>query len=400
MATNLKLRNFKSAEDLCVPLAPLTVLTGLNGSGKSSVLQAIALLKQSVGAGDDLPSLRLRGDLLNLGLSEDVHFEGAESDEIEICLSADDGVLALKVAAEPGVDTLKPSGFQFTSEKLRESFQRFQYIQADRIAPASQYQVAGTPTQRSGWLGTRGEFAVDFLVRHADDRVASTRACPQADEFIAPALLKQVAPTDSLLDQTAGWLQQLSPGVRPSALRVDLADVSALRFNYTGTNIDSASRDHRAGNVGFGLTYCLPLIIACLAAPKGALLLLENPEAHLHPRGQAALGQLMAQCAADGVQIVVETHSDHVLNGVRLAVKRGIIIPSAVALHYFTRDLESGRSSVESPTLLSGGRLIHGPLDFLISGVGLLTNCWTSERCGHQSSFWITSLAFRKIAIV
>jgi len=145
---------------------------------------------------------------------------------------------------------------------------------------------------------------------------------------------------------------------------VELADAASLRFSYTGTSVDSGSREHRPSNVGFGLTYCLPIIVACLAAPKGALLLLENPEAHLHPRGQSALGQLLARCAADGVQIIVETHSDHVLNGIRIAAKRSEIPNEDVAVHFFSRNVENGESSITSPVLHANGRFSDWPDGF------------------------------------
>ena len=82
MLESIQLQNFKSARELQVKLAPLTVLTGLNGSGKSTVLQAIALLKQSLRSGAAAQRLLLQGPLVRLGRSEDVRFENAEADEI------------------------------------------------------------------------------------------------------------------------------------------------------------------------------------------------------------------------------------------------------------------------------------------------------------------------------
>ena len=195
-------------------------------------------------------------------------------------------------------------------------------------------------------------------------KVSPGRLYPRDHPTLSAELLNQVAPTESLLDQTSGWLQHLSPGVRPRAVAVELADAASLRFSYTGTSVDSGSREHRPANVGFGLTYCLPIIVACLAAPKGALLLLENPEAHLHPRGQSALGQLLARCAADGVQIIVETHSDHLLNGIRVAAKRAEIPNENVAVHFFCRNVETGESSITSPVLHSNGRFSDWPDGF------------------------------------
>ena len=364
MLERLELQNFKSARDLPIRLTALTVLTGLNGSGKSTVLQALALLKQSLRVGDGVQELALRGALIRLGRSEDVRFENATNDEIGFVIQTSKGRTSFTASAAPGADTLTLRCDGDVQAVVNELGSGFQFIQADRITPAVQYQQASTPERAAGWLGCGGEFTVDFLLQNETMKVSPGRLFPREHPTLSVELLKQVAPTESLLDQTSGWLQHLSPGVRPRAVAVELADAASLRFSYTGTSVDSGGREHRPSNVGFGLTYCLPIIVACLAAPKGALLLLENPEAHLHPRGQSALGQLLARCAADGVQIVVETHSDHVLNGIRVAAKRAEISSENVAVHFFSRNVESGESSITSPVLHANGRFSDWPEGF------------------------------------
>lgn len=364
MLDRIDLHNFKSAHNLPVRLSALTVLTGLNGSGKSSVLQALALLKQSL-RGDGQPQeLSLRGALVSLGRSEDVRFENATDDEIGFTILTSQGRTIMRALAEPGADTLKLRHDGDVKDVISALDIGFQFIQADRITPAVQYQQASTPERAAGWLGCGGEYTVDFLLQNESMKVSPGRLSPRDHPTLSAELLNQVAPTESLLDQTSGWLQHLSPGVRPRAVAVELADAASLRFSYTGTSVDSGSREHRPSNVGFGLTYCLPIIVACLSAPKGALLLLENPEAHLHPRGQSALGQLLARCAADGVQIIVETHSDHVLNGIRVATKHAEIPNESVAVHFFSRDVESGESSIVSPVLHANGRFSNWPDGF------------------------------------
>lgn len=364
MLSHLRLKNFKSARDLGVELRPLTVLAGLNGSGKSSVLQALALLKQTLDQGEAPATLPLRGPLVRLGRSEDVHFEGADSSELSLEVRSSMGVVRFASGAKDGADTLDLS-VDGDSASLKGLFNRwFQFIQADRITPAAQYDRASTLDQQRGWLGCRGEFTVDYLQRNESKRVADPRHCPGDVFGLDPKLLKLIAPTARLDDQTAAWLQMLSPGVRLRAIPVDLADATSLRFQYTSTEIASNIKDHRPSNVGFGLTYSLPIIVACLAADQGGLLLLENPEAHLHPRGQAALGRLLAMCCADGVQIIVETHSDHLLNGIRVAVKQLAIDAENVALHYCTRDVLSGETHIESPRILPDGQLDRWPDGF------------------------------------
>ena len=364
MLEHIELHNFKSARDLPVKLAQLTVLTGLNGSGKSTVLQALALLRQSLQVGKKEQELVLRGALVRLGRSEDVRFENALDDEIRFIVKTPNGETRLSAPAIAGRDTLSLRCEGDADDVAVQLETGFQFIQADRITPAAQYQQAGTLDRDSGWLGCGGEYTVDFLLRNADEKVSPHRLCPREHLSFSAALLEQVAPTERLIDQTSGWLQQLSPGVRPRAVSVDLADATSLRFSYTGTSMDSGSREHRPSNVGFGLTYCLPIIVACLSAKPGALLLRENPEAHLHPRGQSALGQLLARCAADGVQIVVETHSDHLLNGIRVATKRSEIPNENIAVHFFSRDVESGESSITSPILHANGRFSDWPVGF------------------------------------
>ncbi|NDK39032.1 DUF3696 domain-containing protein [Pseudoxanthomonas gei] len=363
MIEKIELSNFKSARCVSIRIAALTVLAGLNGSGKSTTLQALALLKQSLDLSKEGDVLALRGPLVNMGRVEDVLFEGAQDDTLKIGVVTSEGAFSLAGAATARSDTLttvKTGDIAATSGM----FSGFQFIQADRLTPATQYAQASTPERAAGWLGVRGEYTVDFLEQNADTKVSPRRFCPKNRGDLPEALYEQVAPTDSLLDQTAGWMQQLSPGVRLRPAVVELADATSLRFEYTGTGVDSGSRQHRPGNVGFGLTYCLPIVVACLAAPPGSLLLLENPEAHLHPRGQFALGLLLASCASDEVQILVETHSDHVLNGIRVAAKSSVIDPENVVVHFFRRDIESGESTVFSPELLDNGRFSEWPEGF------------------------------------
>lgn len=140
-------------------------------------------------------------------------------------------------------------------------------------------------------------------------------------------------------------------------------DLVNLEYSFvTGKHV---SNKFRSTNVGFGLTYTLPVIVALLAAGKGSLIMIENPEAHLHPKGQVCIGELMAIAASSGVQVVVESHSDHILNGIRLAVYNQKIAPDKVMLHYFERkEINQGKTSVVTPTIDQNGRIDRWPDGF------------------------------------
>jgi predicted ATPase len=116
--------------------------------------------------------------------------------------------------------------------------------------------------------------------------------------------------------------------------------------------------------MGFGVTYALPVVTAALLAPSDSLLLVENPEAHLHPSGQSAVGAFLARVASDGVQVILETHSDHVINGIRRAISADYVLPASdVAIHFFRAD-EGDNPSVVKIDVQPRGDLSEWPEGF------------------------------------
>lgn len=362
MLERIELGNFKSARELALRLAPLTVLAGLNGSGKSTVLQTLSALRQTYSIGTPA-GLVLGGLLVQLGQGSDILSEDAAEDFIRISVSEGGKLFQWSCACIEDANQLRfdrqpdePPGFV--------SSPNFQYLQADRIVPKTLYPQASQQARENGFLGAHGEYTADFLALQQDLEVAEARCYRTEEKRTDATVAAKVVPTRKLLDQVAGWFQELSPGVRLRSERVKGTDEVILQFNYVGRSRGLETGSYRPTNVGFGLTYCLPIVVACLAAPPCSLLLIENPEAHLHPQGQVAIGELLSLCASDGVQVVVETHSDHVLNGIRVSVKRNRIRPEQVQLHYFSRELSSGDSIVESPAILPDGQLTNWPNGF------------------------------------
>jgi len=365
MIKRVHLQNFKASRNLNVRLAPLTLLAGLNSSGKSSILQAIALLRQSYGTTTDAPCLILGGDLVHLGHGRDILSEGAETEGDVIAFQTQEKETNYRWACSSLPDASELP-FSEAPKNLPPFIlsPHFQFLQADRTAPHTLYPQAPQHARSTGFLGPRGEYTADFLALNAETVPPAKRSVMLSTWPVPRELLNLVSPTAKLLDQVAAWLQQLSPGVRLSAQRLKGTDEVRLLYEFVGHARTAKSNPYRPGNVGFGLTYNLPIIVACLATPPGSLLLLENPEAHLHPQGQLALGELLSLVAADGVQLLVETHSDHILNGIRLAVKAGRLSPDNVALHFFTRSLKTGDSEVQSPAILPNGKLSNWPKGF------------------------------------
>lgn len=356
MIDYISLTNFKAFRLVELELAPLTLLSGWNSAGKSSVLQSLAVLRQSMESGVLQQGLLLNGEYVELGTGRDVLHEdyagAASAPSITIEVSEAGTAQALyEFRYEPETDLLpvvrqEVSG---TPQWLGES--DFQFLRADRLGPAAFYSRSYRAVELERRLGTRGEHAVNFLRIHQDDQVTPGRHDPAGGA------------EGALLDQVSAWLQHLSPGVNVDANSIEAADVVALSFGYHGRAGLSSTNRYRATNVGFGLSYVLPIVVAALSASEGATLLIENPEAHLHPRGQSALAQLLGLTAASGVQVLVESHSDHFLNGIRRAVKSETLSSEQVALHFFERERD-GEVSIETPMVLQGGALSSWPPGF------------------------------------
>jgi predicted ATPase len=352
--------NFKAFSDLSIPTKALTLLSGLNGTGKSTVLQAIAMLRQSYNASFlQQGGWLLNGELVELGTGKDVAFEDGD-DVISIALQGvgrqEIGTITQVSAVErkPDADVLWPINSNLADpgkwNALAPFKDDFQYLRADRIVPAVTFPKSQHAVQTRKFLGVRGEFAAHYLLEYGDDDIPSSSLAHQND------------PSRKLLSQTNAWMQEFSPGVRIDVQSVPMTDLVRLEFSYR-TRGAAYGASFRPTNVGFGLTHALPVVVACLAAPPGSMVLIENPEAQLHPQGQVAIGQLLAKLAATGVQVIVESHSDHVLNGIRLAVKRKMLAPDNVGFHFFMRN-DTARTTMRSPAIDENGLFSEWPDGF------------------------------------
>ena len=168
-------------------------------------------------------------------------------------------------------------------------------------------------------------------------------------------VIASTAPT--LRHQVGARLDTFFPGCAIDVQQVQNANAVTL-----GIRTSEATGFVRPIHSGFGLTQILPIVVAALSVPEGSLLLIENPEVHLHPAGQALMGRFLADVAHSGIQVIVETHSDHFMDGVRIAVRDGLISPNEAAFHYFERD--GNKSVVTSPELDENGRLSQWPTGF------------------------------------
>lgn len=355
MIQSIQLTNFKCFEDQPVILRPLTLLAGLNSSGKSTILQALLLLRQSF-LENLLPhvGLTLNGKLAQLGTAKDALFEEADSDEIAFELQDDlPASLNLRFAYREESDVLAVKGSEVKGEIWKTSLFRdeFQYLRAERIGPRTSFGMSDYEVRHHHQIGSSGEFAVHFLSLFGSEIV----------DFVG--LRHPLATSNTLQAQVEAWMTEISPGVRLNVKRYSEMDLMTFNVTYSlGHQV--ASSEYRPTNVGFGITYALPIVVSVLSAHPGGLVIVENPEAHLHPRGQVKMGELLSLASAAGIQILIETHSDHVLNGIRLAVRERKVDPSRVALYHSKWDRGAKSPSLTLVNLDENGRVSEWPEGF------------------------------------
>ena len=215
------------------------------------------------------------------------------------------------------------------------------YISAEREGPREVYPLEDQYAMAR--VGPRGENAASVLYRNMDEHAADSLR------------LADIPPT--IRHQLGARLDTFFPGCAMDVQQVENVNAVTLRIS-TSEAIGFVPPVHS----GFGITQVFPILVAALSVPKGSLLLIENPEVHLHPAGQALMGRFMAEVAGSGIQVIVETHSDHFMDGVRIAVRDGLIAPRDATFHYFARD--GSKSRVTSPKVDEDGRLSEWPTGF------------------------------------
>lgn len=354
MITNLKLENFKCFKEIELSLGYLNLLSGINSMGKSSIIQSLLLLRQSYERDSSTEGVFLNGNYVSLGNGIDLNYFNNETDENSIIIKANDDCYEWKMDFSQNADYI-----QFIKKPENSMLQQcslfndsFEYVVAERLGPRKSYEKSFYDAQIKNHLGIHGEFTVHYLDKQRRKKVLQNM-CLDDDR--------------SLKHQVELWMNYITPGIQLEFLNNNESDTINLKIqHYEEAGDMSTMKDYKPVNVGFGISYVLPVIVALLKASENDLVILENPEAHLHPRGQRYIGELISRACQAGIQVLVETHSDHILNGIRLSVKKGYVDKEKVNLFYFNtyREDDVVLHSYEQPHINANGKLDKWPDGF------------------------------------
>lgn len=310
----LDLHNFKSFLQANLSFSLLTVFAGMNSSGKSSLLESIRIHHDAT---KGLQSPRLLPSLKS-NLSIDTYFS-ITIDGHSFKMQVKDGKVELEC----------PKVVPFS----------YVYVSANRLGPRDVYMLGyALPTID---IGPDGSGVYAFLEKNAQLHVAKN-------------LVRAPGRVDLLKPNVEAWLQMVSPGV---TLREEL--------DLKQDEIHPYFNDVRPTETGCGLSFSLPVIVALLApCDTSNVVMIENPEAHLHPRGQVEMGKLISLASASGKQVFVETHSEHIVDGIRLCVKNGLLSNKDVTMYSVVRNDYETPSTVEAIHVAEDGKLDKWPEGF------------------------------------
>jgi predicted ATPase len=348
--TSIEIQGFKRFQSKTFDIAPLTILAGLNGSGKTSLIHAL-LLTWEASAGAAGNAVRLNGPFgLELGTAEDIR--NWKSDEaIRFVITSTSGAEYTWQFGMPAEDALYVT-VEEKPDKPPAAFsglpRAFSYLCAERLGPRSSLGASPRPSAELE-VGVRGEYCAQILESLGDKLIEDkARAYSDRGENV-PTMLKY---------EVERWLAEIARPVEIDANRYAGSMIFALRFRSPGGDWV------RATNMGFGLSYALPVILAGLTAKSGGLLIVENPEAHLHPAGQSRMGTFLGWLSSRGVQVILETHSDHVLNGVRRAIGEHKYLAEDKAIVHFFESGEGDEPIVHKLAFTTIGGVSHWPRGF------------------------------------
>jgi len=359
----LKIKDFKCFHEVDIPLNNLTVFAGTNGNGKSTAIQALLFLRRTIEHCAKLENgyfnlneliglnVELNGPYcLNLGNSAYVITTNSGADKIYLGISSEDNVFGVTYSINTGKELwltpIEPLINKFASNPLY--YQEFYYLNAERIGPRLSQEIRFYDYSN---VGHKGEYTAQ-TISNLDYNF-------NMDE---KRINKEFLKGNRFEHHVNAWLHSILPDVSV----IPYYDEKTHTARIEVENSYSKGNPVVPTNTGFGISYVLPIIVSGLIAQPDRFLIVENPEAHLHPSAQSKIGYFLGIIAKAGIRVILETHSDHVINGIQLAVAEKAVPYDAVTINFFTSDTSNGISQPEIKpiTMTEKGELTDWPKGF------------------------------------
>jgi hypothetical protein len=411
----MEVTGFKSAIDTVrVNFGDISILAGANSAGKSAIMQPLLLIKQTIEKPFEPSGLAIDGPLahfttsdqflargpgrtvldafcvifwygnskIGLRYSQSVQFGTAVSkmiftyDDQEICWH--DGQSFRLDDLEKNLPDL-PLRLQLISNlwKIQKSLHPLM-VRPERgvlILDALYDEGKGVTRFERLWSpassvldDARNLIYLPGLRGNPERHYATSATGPQYpgnfNDYVASIVHHWTAIRDPRLDRLGKHLKLLGLTGHVTAARVDDTRIEVRVGRLPPTTRGKSSGDTvNIADVGFGVSQTLPVLVALLAAAEGQILLIEQPELHLHPKAQVALADPIIEAAQRGVRVIIETHSSRLILAFQAAIAGGRLAPDRVSLNWFSRDAE-GQTHVTEAQIAEDGSYGDWPEDF------------------------------------
>lgn len=313
----LQIENLKCIKNIEMECSQLNLLIGTNSSGKSSLLQGLLLVAQNMEQ-----DCGLNGRLVSLGTFTESRCIYEEKKGIKISVwnkekrisiifgPEEDGMLSIQR------ETDSEELIRFFFQKLCLKERNFQYLSCHRIGPLNIY---AKNMAVEDVVGTDGQYAIAYLNQHHMD-VIEPEFCKGNMDY-------------TLLGQVNWWLFYIADAEISTE---EILGADLIKANY---RMYDAVRI-RPTNIGSGISYLISVLIVCLSSPRESVIVLENPEIHLHPTAQAKLCEFLYFVSQNNRQLFIESHSDHVFNGFRAGIASAEMNDDAINIQFISLNEE------------------------------------------------------------
>ncbi len=415
--TAIKIKGYKSLYDeSIIDISSLTILAGANSSGKSSIMQPVLLMKQTLEANYDPGALLINGPNLKFTSAEQLLAinpkEKAKEFKVSIEINGNETItcsfgkqpqqpinlVSMEYEREETQFKIVPEMIheeliyllpQHTRDLMQSLHDYKSKIGENRntnlkvIRNRCFFEIAFF-NQTSGYRmkmslisdpASRFEDYIQSIIhvpglRGNPERTYKTTAVSNMfpgtfDNYVASVVNYWQINNDKNLDKLIQALQKLglTSIIESQQINDTQVELKVGRLPCSSNSKTTKQDMVSIVDVGFGVSQVLPVLVALLTASPGQLVYIEQPEIHLHPRAQVALAEIFAEAANRGVRVVVETHSELFLLGVQSLVAEGQLSSDQVKLHWFTRQ-EDGTTKISSGELDETGAFEDWPEDF------------------------------------
>lgn len=353
MIQSIHIQNFKSIENQVFDFKPLTILTGANSSGKSSVIQAILLYAHYTARREEsYKSASLKQYIDNLGNIKSLAYKNAKENMVVIKPTINNKNMALL-----SFDIYDGNICLVETEKEQMLIfeENLYYISANRIGQENQSQ-----SSENDKCGVNGEYIFGFYEENKNTRLRNEKLLLKDDKDFA-------FNGESLSAQVSIWLNKILD-LRLIPRTEKRNNTKTVELVYENNDLDNFHIS--PFNLGAGVSYLTKILILGLSLKEDDILIIENPEVHLHPKAISGFAEFFAFLVKGGIQVILETHSEHIINKMRYFVFKNKLSTNDVQIYYrekFNREFIAMGINKDGKYIDNSDKVINFPAGFFDS---------------------------------